>query len=463
MKDVTDINDNAAPAAAKRKLLVVEDDPGLRMQLRWAFRDYEVHLAEDRDTAMVVLRKEEPPVVVLDLGLPPEPVGAGEGLAALEAILAFSPNAKVIVASGNEERANAVRAIGMGAYDFYPKPVDLAALCQIVDRAFHLHALEQEVRRLSAVRGASPLAGVIAASPEMLKVCRAVERVAGSGVTVMLTGESGTGKDVMAAALHGLSRRAKEPFVAINCAAIPENLLESELFGHERGAFTGAVKQTIGKVEQANKGTLFLDEIGDMPLHLQAKMLRFLQNRVIERVGGRKEIEVDVRIVSATNRRLDTMMAEGRFREDLYYRLNEVGIHIPPLRARQGDAVLLANFFLKKFSKSLERAVKGFAPDALSALDAHSWPGNVRELENRVKRAVVLAEGKFITAGDLDLTAGDGQPVFPTLKNVREQAERSAVTRALSLTHNNISEAAKMLGISRPTLYDLLNALDLKR
>ncbi len=447
----------------KRKLLVVEDDPGLQSQLRWALSDGgEVLVADDRAGALALLRREAPAVVVLDLGLPPDTNGASEGLAALSDILALQPATKVIIASGNEERENAVKAIGLGAYDFYPKPVDIDVLSLIIERAWRLYELEEERRRLLKARETSPLAGIVAASSAMIKVCRAVERIATSDVSVLLTGESGTGKEVLAHALHGLGARAEQPFVAINCAAIPETLLESELFGHEKGAFTGAVKQTVGKIEQANRGTLFLDEIGDMPLVLQAKLLRFLQDRTIERIGGRKKITVDLRIVTATNQDLAIQMADGRFREDLFYRINEVGIDIPPLRQRTGDAVLLANFYLRRFNKSFERVIKGFTGDALAAIAGHPWPGNVRELENRMKRAMVMADGKLISAADLDLRDDAAPDVFPTLKQLRERAEFDAVTQALALARNNVSQAAKLLGISRPTLYDLMRQFRLK-
>ncbi len=447
----------------KRKLLVVEDDPGLQSQLRWALSDGgEVLVADDRAGALALLRREAPAVVVLDLGLPPDTNGASEGLAALSDILALQPATKVIIASGNEDRENAVKAIGLGAYDFYPKPVDIDVLSLIIERAWRLYELEEERRRLLKARETSPLAGIVAASSAMIKVCRAVERIATSDVSVLLTGESGTGKEVLAHALHGLGARAEQPFVAINCAAIPETLLESELFGHEKGAFTGAVKQTVGKIEQADRGTLFLDEIGDMPLVLQAKLLRFLQDRTIERIGGRKKITVDLRIVSATNQDLASQMADGRFREDLFYRINEVGIDIPPLRERTGDAVLLANFYLRRFNRSFERVIKGFTGDALAAIAGHPWPGNVRELENRMKRAMVMADGKLISAADLDLRDDAAPNVFPTLKQLRERAEFDAVTQALALARDNVSQAAKLLGVSRPTLYDLMRQFRLK-
>lgn len=441
----------------KRKVLIVEDDSGLRTQMKWALMDSEVFVAEDRPAALQLFEKEAPPVVILDLGLPPDPNGASEGLATLEELLRRARMTKVIVASGNEDRTNALQAVNLGAYDFYPKPVDPDILRLIVNRAIHLHDLEEENERLAKSQ-VSPLAGLVASSPQMLAVCRTAERVASANIAVLITGESGTGKEVLARTIHDLSPRANCSFVAINCAAIPDNLLESELFGHERGAFTGAVKQTIGKVEQAHLGTLFLDEIGDMPLPLQAKLLRFLQNRTIERIGGRKEIEVDVRVLSATNCELKTMMKEGGFREDLFYRLNEVSIHIPPLRERPGDAVLLARYFLGKYSKEFQRSPKTFTMDALAAIGTYSWPGNVRELENRVKRSMLMADGKGITAADLDLDMDDPgeSTLMPTLRQIRQRAETEAVTRALALTDNNVSDAAHLLGVSRPTFYELM-------
>jgi len=446
------------------KLLIIEDDPGLRSQLSWALSDdMEVLLAEDRETALATVRKESPPVVILDLGLPPDPNGASEGLATLESVLSFRPATKIIVASGNEDQQNAVKAVSLGAYDFYPKPVDIDVLKLIIGRALNLYKLEVLNRRLARTKQESPLAEIITGSAEMLKVCKMIERIASSVVNVLLIGESGTGKEILTRAIHTMSGRASGPFVAINCAAIPENLLESELFGHEKGAFTGAVKQTIGKIEQAHEGTLFLDEIGDMPLPLQAKLLRFLEDHIIERVGGRKRIDVDLRLVSATNQDLKELIQEGRFREDLYYRLDEVGIFVPPLRRREGDSVLLANFFLQKYKKkNSNRGLKGFTTDALAAIANYDWPGNVRELENRVKRAVVLAEGKLVTAVDLDFDSTDVQADFPTLKEARERAEIEIITTALAMSRNNVSAAAKLLGVSRPTLYDLMTQLNVR-
>ena len=447
--------------AQKPKLLIVEDDEGLQRQLRWAYDDYDVIVAGDRASAIDALRFGEPDVVTLDLGLPPEPDGTAEGFATLDAILALKPDTKVIVASGHGARESALRAIASGAYDFYAKPVDIDELGLIVRRAFHLHGIEAENRRLAkAVTGNAVLGGMITAAPEMLKVARTIERVANADVSVMLLGASGTGKELLARGLHEASDRSKGAFVAINCAAIPETLLESELFGHEKGAFTGAVKTTEGKIEQAHGGTLFLDEIGDVPLPLQVKLLRFLQERVIERIGGRKAIPVDTRIVCATHQDLDAMIAAQSFREDLYYRLAEIVIKIPMLAERPGDAGLLARHFMGRYA-SMNKDVKGISPDALAAIDAWGWPGNVRELENRMKRAVIMAEGKMVTAADLDLDSEEEESDVINLKAVRETADRRAIARALSRADGNISNTAKLLGISRPTLYDLLKSYDI--
>ncbi|MBM3927002.1 MAG: PEP-CTERM-box response regulator transcription factor [Sphingomonadales bacterium] len=444
-------------------LLIVEDDPALQRQLRWAYDGYRVLVAATRDEALTMLRAEEPAVVTLDLGLPPDPDGTTEGFATLADMLALKPDLKVIVASGHGAQESALRAIGEGAWDFYAKPIDIDALGLIVARAFHVHALEAENRRLAdaAARGGTTvLGGMITASPEMLKVTRTIERVAGADVSVMLLGASGTGKELLARGLHEASGRKGE-FVAINCAAIPETLLESELFGHEKGAFTGAVKTTEGKIEQAHGGTLFLDEIGDVPLPLQVKLLRFLQERTIERIGGRKAIPVDVRIVCATHRDVDAMVANQSFREDLYYRLAEIVVRIPSLAERPGDASLLARAFVKRYAAHMKSGATGLAADALAAIEAHSWPGNVRELENRVKRAVIMADGAKITAGDLDLGPADDAAAI-NLRSVREQADRKAIRHALARSDGNISGTARLLGISRPTLYDLLRTYDLQ-
>jgi two-component system NtrC family response regulator len=435
---------------------VVEDDLGLQSQLRWCFEDYEVIVAEDRETALAQLRRYEPPVVLQDLGLPPDPEGVGEGLATLEQTMAIAPNTKVIVVTGHGDQENALRAVSLGAYDFYQKPVETETLQLIVDRAYQMFSLEQENHRLLRQESHSPLDGIIAASEKMLDVCRMVEKVAPTNATTLLLGESGTGKELLARALHSLSDRVDKPFVAINCAAIPDSLLESELFGHEKGAFTGAIKQTPGRVETADSGTLFLDEIGDMPLALQSKLLRFLQERVIERVGGREEISVDVRVVCATNQNLPDLIAKGGFREDLYYRVSEITIDIPPLRERKGGRLILARSLLENFAHKQGRNFKGFSTDAQNAIQNYQWPGNVRELENKIKGAIIMAEGKQITADDLGLANADDSPPSLNLREVRRDAESEAIRRALVHTAGNISKASKMLGITRPTLYDLL-------
>lgn len=451
-------------ADKKPVLLVIEDDEGLQAQLKWAYEDFEVVIAGDRDSAIAALRSEMPSVVTLDLGLPPDPDGTTEGFAVLDAIMALKPDTKVIVASGHGARESALQAIDHGAYDFYQKPVDIEQLGLIVRRAFNLQAIEQENRRLvaNASEDKTVLGRLITGAPEMVKVARTIERVASTNVSVMLLGASGTGKELLAQGLHDASNRRDKPFVAINCAAIPENLLESELFGHEKGAFTGAVKTTEGKIESANGGTLFLDEVGDIPLPLQVKLLRFLQERTIERIGGRKTIAVDTRIVCATHQNLESMIAAGTFREDLFYRLAEIVIRIPGLAERHGDGVLLAKAFLKRFAKEMNPAVTGFAPDALKVIDGHDWPGNVRELENRVKRAVIMADGKLVGAGDLDFDGIDEEDdEVLNLKSAREQSDRKVIRHALARSEGNISSTAKLLGISRPTLYDLLKQYDL--
>jgi len=447
---------------AKQKILLVEDDPGLQKQLKWSLADYELVMAADRDSAIAQLRRHEPPVVLLDLGLPPDVDGATDGLAALQQILSLAPSTKIIVVTGNLDRSNAVKAIHLGAYDFFQKPFDPDVLALMIARALHVHALEIENRMLAAKQRVSALQGLITSSEPMLKICRTVEKVAPANATVLLLGESGTGKEVLARGVHELSPRAGKRFVAINCAAIPDTLLESELFGYEKGAFTGAAKQTIGRIEYANEGTLFLDEIGDLPMPLQAKLLRFLQERVIERLGGRGEIPVDVRVVCATHRDLADMIREGSFREDLYYRLSEISVKIPPLRERPGDAVLLAQAFLERYAREQGRNIRGFTADALGALEAHAWPGNVREMENLIKRATIMAEGNQITAADLGLDTGHAEPPPFNLRQARENAERLAVSRALAHSDGSIAQAAELLGITRPTLYDLMAKIGMK-
>jgi two-component system, NtrC family, response regulator len=448
-------------SSEKKSILVVEDDPGLQKQIKWSLEKFEVITAATREEAISQLRRQEPAVVLLDLGLPPDPDGATEGLAALEQILALAPRTKVIVVTGNLDRSNAVKAVGMGAFDFFQKPFDPDVLAIMVGRAFHVHDLEVENLRLRNA-STSPLEGLITNDESMFKVCRMVEKVAPSNATVLLLGESGTGKEVLARAVHALSPRADRRFVAINCAAIPENLLESELFGYEKGAFTGASKTTPGKIEVAHEGTLFLDEIGDLPMPLQAKLLRFLQERVIERLGGRSEIPVDVRVVCATHQDLPAMIRDGRFREDLYYRLTEITVNIPPLRGRHGDAILLAQAFLERHAREQGRNLKGFTPEALKALDAHTWPGNVREMENLIKRAVIMSDGPMVNAEDLGLNPAAAREEPLNLRQVRDEAERQAVIRAMARTGDNVAQAAELLGISRPTLYDLMGKLGLK-
>jgi two-component system NtrC family response regulator len=436
-------------------LLIVEDDEGLQRQLKWAYEGYQIVCATDRQSAIEALRLHEPAVVTLDLGLPPDPDGTNEGFATLDEILRLKPDTKIIVATGHGARESALKAIGMGAYDFYKKPVDIDDLGLIVARAFHLHEIETENRRLEA-GGTTVFGSMITGAPEMLRVAKTIERVANADVSVMLLGASGTGKELLARAVHERSGR-KGDFVAINCAAIPENLLEAELFGYERGAFTGAVKSNVGKIELAQGGTLFLDEIGDIPLPLQVKLLRFLQERVIERIGGRQAIAVDTRIVCATHQDLEAMIGDARFREDLYYRLAEIVVKIPSLAERPGDAVLLARHFVNRFARELNPKVQALSPDALAAIDSYGWPGNVRELENRLKRAIIMADDRSVGPGDLDLPGRVVDEQAPiNLRAAREVADRRAIRQAMNRTENNISGAAKLLGISRPTLYDLL-------
>ena len=444
-----------------KKILIVEDDPGLQTQMKWSFEDFEIFIAGDREAAMKILLKERPPVVTVDLGLPPDPDGTTEGLATVEEILHRAPNTKVIVVSGNDDRNNAVQAVASGAYDFYQKPIDSELLNQIVTRAYHVFELEEENRRLAMEHVDVPMEGMITSSPQMQTVCQRVEKVAPSDATVLLLGDSGTGKEVCARALHGKNPSITGRFVAINCAAIPENLLESELFGYEKGAFTGATKSTPGKIEFAEGGTLFLDEMGELPMPLQAKLLRFLQERVIERIGGREEIPVNVRVICATHQDLEDKIAKKEFREDLYYRINEIPINIPPLKDREGDALLLARSFFEKMNKDQGKKLKGFTKDALNAISSHEWPGNVRELKNRIKRAVIMADGKQITAADLELKQSQEEDVISSfnLREVRESAERRVITEALNHTSGKVSPAAELLGVSRPTLYDLMQKL----
>ncbi len=444
---------------ALRPLLVVEDNPGVQKQLKWSFEGYDVILAGDRASALEQMKRVRPPVVTLDLGLPPDPANASEGLAALAGILEVAPHTKVIVVTGNDDRKNALEAVSLGAYDFYQKPIDPDVLGLIIDRAYSLYELEEENRNLLKQKTDSPMAGIVGSSPQMQQVCRMVEKVGPSDATVLIQGETGTGKELFAKALHELSYRKDKPFIAVNCAAIPENLLESELFGYEKGAFTGAVKKTRGKIEYADGGTLFLDEIGDMPLSLQAKMLRFLQERVVEPIGCRKTVRVDVRILCATHQNLVQLIHTQEFREDLYYRISEIVMEVPPLREREGDRILLARAFLEKFGRQRTRSIRGFSEHALMHIEQYAWPGNVRELENKVKRAVVLADGEWISVEDLGFIDDGGATLSLDLRKAREEAERRVIRQTLMLHNNNISRAANAMGISRPSLYNLMKKL----
>ena len=446
----------------RRPLLIVEDDPELQKQMRWAFDRYETVVASDRESAIAQMRRCEPAVVTMDLGLPPHPDDPSEGLLLLEEINAFAPDTKVIVLTGQNDRVNALKTIALGAHDFCTKPFEPEILAWTIDRAFRVHELQEENRRLQTTSAAGGMSGFMTRDPEALRVCRTIEKVAPASATVLIQGESGTGKELLARALHDLSPRRDQRFVAINCAAIPENLLETELFGYEKGAYTGAAKRTFGKFELASGGTLFLDEVGDLPMALQAKLLRFLQERVIERIGGHEEIPVDVRIVCATHQKLKDLCAQGRFREDLYYRLSEIVVTIPPLRQREGDAALLAHHFKNKFCAQESRASLHFAPDALAAIEAYQWPGNVREMENCIKRAVIMADANTIVADDLGLPDMGAEEEPLNLRQVRDEAEYKAIARALARTDGNIVKASEMLGVSRPTLYDLMGRHGIK-
>ncbi|MGH8714711.1 MAG: PEP-CTERM-box response regulator transcription factor [Casimicrobiaceae bacterium] len=446
----------------RKPLLIVEDDPELQKQMRWAFDRYDTVVAADRESAVAQMRRCEPAVVTMDLGLPPHPDDPTEGLLLLEEINAFAPDTKVIVLTGQNDRVNALRTIALGAHDFCTKPFEPEILAWTIERAFRVHELQEENRRLQSASAIGGMSGFMTRDPEALRVCRTIEKVAPASATILIQGESGTGKELLARALHDLSPRRNQRFVAINCAAIPETLLETELFGYEKGAYTGAAKRTFGKIETASGGTLFLDEVGDLPLALQSKLLRFLQERVIERIGGREEIAIDVRIVCATHQTLKDHIASGRFREDLYYRIAEIVVEIPPLRARTGDAALLAHSFVHRFAAEQRRGAMTLLPDAIAAIEAHPWPGNVRELENVIKRAVIMADGLTIGAADVGLAPVDGEPAIVNLRRVREEAEKDAVLRVLGRVNGNYSKAAELLGISRPTLYDLMHRCGLK-
>ena len=436
-----------------KTLLIVEDDIGIQSQLRWHFDQFHVVIAGNRSEAIDAIRQHEPAVVIQDLGLPPDDEGVTEGFKTVQEIIKLAPRTKIIVVTGNHDYENAVRAVALGAYDFYQKPIDTKTLDLIVHRAYNISALEQENTRLQEQQS-SPLAGIITADSKMLKLCKTIEKIAPTNVTCAILGESGTGKEVFSRAIHRLSPRSKGRFVAINCAAVPENLMESELFGYEKGAFTGAAKRTLGKIETANGGTLFLDEIGDMPLNLQAKLLRFLQERVIERVGGRDEVPVDVRVICATNKNLETMVAEGSFREDLFYRLCEMVIDLPPLRERSGDKILLARHILDKVIKEQNRNINGFTDEGTQAIETYHWPGNIRELENKINRAAIMCDTKYISSDDLGITTQEEFSI--NLRQIRDDAEKNALKLAISISNGNNSAAARLLGITRPTLYDLM-------
>jgi two-component system, NtrC family, response regulator len=447
-----------------RSLLIVEDDLALQKQIKWSLDRFDSVTANDRESALVQLRRSQPAVVTMDLGLPPDADSVSEGFRLLEQIIAFDPDIKVIVLTGQNDQVNALRAIAMGAYDFFAKPFEPDLLNLTVERAFRLFELQTENRRLREVHQPEALSGLVTRDPEMMRVCRTIEKVASSNATVLLLGESGTGKEILARGLHQASSRRSGKFVAINCAAIPENLLESELFGYEKGAYTGAAKTTLGKIETANGGTLMLDEIGDLPLSLQAKLLRFLQERTIERLGGRQEIPVDVRVVCATHQNLNEQTTDGRFREDLYYRLAEIVVDIPPLRDRIGDAALLAHAFARRFSQEQNRSTMTLAESAVRAIEQYGWPGNIRELENCIKRATIMADGNQISSDDLGLRNLVADPIddMLELRVIRDNAEKQAIVKALGRVNGNIVKTAELLGVSRPTLYDLMHKLGLK-
>lgn len=434
------------------KLLLVEDDRGLQNQMRWSFPDYELITVEKRNDALATVRRYEPPVVLLNLGLPPDAGGTSEGLATLADILSLAPHTKVIVVTGNEDHDTPVRAVGLGAYDYYQKPVDPEKLALIIERAFRMYELEEENRRLLKQKNKSPVEGIIATSDAMLQVCRVVEKAAPTDTTVLLLGESGTGKALLARSMHDLSPRRGLPFVAVNCSAIPENMLESELFGEENA--DGSVRE--GKVETAEGGTLFLDKVGDLSPQQQTRLSSFLEQRVIKRVGGSKEIPVNVRIVCAARQNLVSMVEQSLFRQGLYGLMSEVVINVPPLRERKGDAVALARIFLGEYNRYSGRRLRGFREDAIKAIEGHLWPGNVRELENKIKGAVIMADGNRIAAEHLGLDAVRQGPQFLNLREVREKTEREALMQALTLSEGNISKASQLLGISRPTVYNLM-------
>ncbi|MGA7541103.1 MAG: PEP-CTERM-box response regulator transcription factor [Steroidobacteraceae bacterium] len=445
-----------AAEIVRRKLLILENDRALRRELEGMFSDLDVTTGETSEQALVLVRRVDPDVVLFDLGAARQAAVAAQSLDLLRQILHLSPDTKIIAMTEHDARELAVAAVGLGAADFYYKPLDAGVLSIVVRRAFRIRELEEENLRLRERTGAMALEGIIGASDTMRSLCRSVEKVAPTGATVLILGDSGTGKELIARSLHRLSARAHQPFVAINCAAIPDTLLESELFGYEKGAFTGAAKRTAGKLEAANGGTIFLDEIGEMPASLQAKLLRVLQERTVERIGGREPIPLDLRFLCATNRKLQELIGHGGFREDLYYRISEVTISVPPLRERQGDSLLIAQVLLQQLSERFGKPTRGLAPDAIRAIQAHPWPGNVRELENRLKGAVIMAEGVVVTANDLGLKDPGEDPEYLNLRVARQRAEVQAARQALAVARGNLSRAAELLGVTRPTLYDLI-------
>ena len=447
----------------KPTLLIVDDDEGIQTQMKWALTDdYEVVLAQDRESARTVMGEARPDVVLLDLGLPPRPNDTEEGFKALGELLADKPSVKIIVITGQGEKENALTAIGEGAYDFLGKPIEIDELRIILKRAFHVAHLEREYRKVQAKLSGGDFEGMIGTSPIMQEVFKSIRKLATTDVPVLILGESGTGKEMVALGIHRRSVRRDGPFVAINCGAIPENLLESELFGHEKGAFTGAHAQNVGRIETATGGTLFLDEIGELPAALQVKILRFLQEGTIERVGGRKTIQVDARVIAATNSDLKRGMSEGTFREDLYFRLAVVVVALPPLRDRHGDIPLLAKALLKRHAEAQASKLRGFSSAALRTLDTYEWPGNVREMENLIRRAVIMAEGRRVGVSDLNLATSDAGYPGATLKEAREMLENDLITRALGRHKGNVSRAASDLGVSRPTLYNLMDKLGMR-
>jgi two-component system, NtrC family, response regulator len=448
--------------SSKSRLLIVDDDEDLRKQMKWALSDeYDVTLAEDRISALKAFQKKRPDIMTLDLGLPPRPASVEEGFAALSEILTIDPKAKIVVITGRGEKENALKAVSTGAYDFVSKPVEIDELKIILKRAVYLAGLEREHQEMMNDNGPG-FQGIVGGSPQMQDIFTTIRKVAPSDIPVLITGDSGTGKELVARAIHNLSSRKKGPFIAINCGAIPENLIESELFGHERGAFTGAHTQRKGRIEMAEAGTLFLDEIGELPLALQVKLLRFLQEQMVERVGGRELIKVDTRVVTATNRDLIEAMKNGGFREDLYFRIGVITIHLPSLKDREGDIPVLSQAFLNRYSIEAKKKLTGFTPEAIDALESYRWPGNIRELENKIKRAVVMAEGKRVKPEDLDMV-NDGEKQVVGLKEAREAVERKLVLSALARNQDNMTRTADELGISRPTLYELMEKLGIER